>query len=137
MIRRRDADVAAHALLFPFAKARQRLIGVVDVVELQEIDFLGAQAAERALEFDVVGSFEFGGDEQFGAQALRCGDLAEHGLGVAIRGSCIDQAAAAIEQRADHGRRLRSRFWIVAVEYFGGAEPDGWQPLAGLWEWRV
>ena len=54
VIRRGDTDVAAHALLLPFVETRQRLVGIVDIMQLQKIDLLGFQPLERTLQFDIV-----------------------------------------------------------------------------------
>ena len=136
VIRRRDADVATHALLLPFAETRQRLIGIVDIVQLQKIELRGFQALKRAIEFDVVRRFELGGDEQLFAQTRRRRDLAKHDLGVAVRGGGVDQTAAVLDERADHGGRLLARFCVVGIEHFGGAEPDAPAGARRSLEWR-
>ena len=52
---RGDADVAAHALCFPFLESRKRLLRIANVVELEQIELLGPQSAQRALELCGIG----------------------------------------------------------------------------------
>ena len=133
-----DADEADQALLARLARGiqraarRQRLLPLVRMaqrVELQEVDPIGAQALERALDLGlggrVVALAGLGREEEIVAVAIHPGPDAE--LGLAVGGCGVDVVDAELEQQVEHavGGRLVDPAERRGAEDHAGAHMSG------------
>src|SRR5690606_11785835 len=129
-----QADVLHLALRLELARQGQLGAPVAQVVHGQQLDVVGAQAAQRVGELRLAGSAVVGGQlagqEDALAQAQLGKQVAQHVLGIGIVGRGVDDGGAAVHEDAQHfAQRLAARH--VHLEAAGGAGADDRDQLAG------
>uniref|UniRef100_A0A1I8AQ95 TMP-TENI domain-containing protein n=1 Tax=Steinernema glaseri TaxID=37863 RepID=A0A1I8AQ95_9BILA len=101
-----NAHVTGLALGLEFTGVGQLALPVAQVVHLQQIDLVGAQAAQRLGPLRLRRSLAVGGDlgGQEGALAPTAllQQLAQYRVGAAIVGRGIDDPAATVEEHLQH-----------------------------------
>ena len=102
-------------------------------MELQQVELVGTEPAQRALQLRGVGCLQLGGDEDAVAQTARRHHVPQHGFGFAVGRGRVDQAAAAGEQRLHDCARFLPRL-LAAAEYVEVPSPTAGKrsPLDGM-----
>lgn len=72
------------SLRLPVPELRQRLFGVVDIVQLEQVEPVGLEPSQRALQLRCVWLLQLGGDEDAVAQAAYHHDVSQHGFGLPV-----------------------------------------------------
>ena len=122
----------------PFLHLGGGEIGIGDVPGLLQVHGIGFQPLERLFQLGLgflagIAAGEFGGQEQFGAQAGNGADNADIGFGGAVTGGGVDQASAARHQIVYHLLALVQLGGIVfELEHLRGADAHHRQQEAGL-----
>src|SRR5450432_4849567 len=102
----RDAEITNTALLFPGAQGGELGVEIAEVMYLDEIERLRAQARERAFHLVDPGLFSgrpnFGGEEEFFSQIQFTRQVADHALGGAVHWRGIDHLPAELGETAQH-----------------------------------
>ena len=106
----RDADVADLSLLFPLAQRRQIRAPIDEVVDLHQIDAIGAQQSKRIFHLRDAGLLSlrphFRRDKCFRSQIAHGEQFAGGFFRAAVHRRTVDDAAARREQRVEHARQF-------------------------------
>ena len=97
--------------VLPAAQRREVGAPVEQVVDLHQVDAVGAQQPHRCLHlphaFVAAPGPDLGGEEGLGAAAARREQLAGRRLGAAVHRRAVEHLAAGVEQRVDHAGQQR------------------------------
>ncbi|MCY1402178.1 hypothetical protein D9M71_173140 [compost metagenome] len=122
-----NADITGLALLLQLASIGQLGLPIAQVVDLQQVDFVGTQALEAAgplrLGFSPAIGGDLGGQEALAVPAALFQQLAENAVGAPVVGRGVDHPAAAFEKCLQHRFELkvlgRTAFYLETARRTG------------------